>query len=183
MRGIPFDDNTFDVVYHSHFLEHLDREAAASFLLECHRVLKPGGTLRVVVPDLELLVKWYWESLDELDRGNTDAESRHERVIYDLFDQMVRRSSSGTAGQKPWVRRIERVIRGNAAATGENHRWMYDRYSLGRMLTRLGFTAIRVHSASTSSIAGWERCFLDYDPDGKIYKPESLYVEGMKGVR
>lgn len=159
VRGIPFDDNTFDVVYHSHFLEHLDRDAAAACLLECHRVLKPGGILRVVVPDLELLVKWYRESLDELDRGNLDAESRHERAICDLFDQMVRTGSSGTAEQKPWVRRIEGLIRGSAAATGENHRWMYDRHSLGRTLTRVGFTEVCGHSATTSSIARWERCF------------------------
>jgi len=182
-RGIPFDDNTYDVVYHSHFLEHLDRQAAFSCLRECYRVLKPGGILRVVVPDLELLVQWYRESLGELDRGNLDAESRHERAIHDLFDQMVRTVSSGTAEQKPWVRRIERLIRGNAATTGENHRWMYDRHSLGRLLTQIGFTAVHEQRATTSAIAGWENCFLDYDPGGKAYKPESLYLEAVKAVR
>src|SRR5262245_43721575 len=31
-RGLPFDDGTFDAVYHSHFLEHLDREVAPVIL-------------------------------------------------------------------------------------------------------------------------------------------------------
>src|SRR6185437_7104009 len=39
-KGIPFPDGTFDVVYHSHVLEHFPKQFAPSFLRECHRVLK-----------------------------------------------------------------------------------------------------------------------------------------------
>ena len=42
-RGIPFESETFDIVYHSHFLEHIDSDKALRFLGECYRVLKPGG--------------------------------------------------------------------------------------------------------------------------------------------
>src|SRR4051812_49262715 len=41
-KGIPFEANVFDVVYHSHFLEHIDPQFAPPLLKECHRVLKPG---------------------------------------------------------------------------------------------------------------------------------------------
>jgi SAM-dependent methyltransferase len=183
-RGIPFPDSTFDVVYHSHFLEHLEREAALTFLGECYRVLKPGGILRIVVPDLEKLVLVYSDALGAFDRSGYTSENEvaHDKAIADLFDQMVRTGSSGAAEQRPWVRTIERLIRGNASDTGENHRWMYDCQSLSRILTRLGFTAIRQHHATTSGIAGWERCFLDYNPDGSAYKTESLYVEASKGA-
>ena len=51
--GIPFPDSSFDVVYHSHVLEHFPKAKARRFIAECVRVLKPGGILRVVVPDLE----------------------------------------------------------------------------------------------------------------------------------
>ena len=44
-KGIPFEDDTFDVVYHSHFLEHLEKDAACAFLNECFRVLKPSGII------------------------------------------------------------------------------------------------------------------------------------------
>jgi predicted SAM-dependent methyltransferase len=52
-QGIPMDDSSFDVVYHSHVLEHIPSLAALPFIQECCRVLRPGGILRVVVPDLE----------------------------------------------------------------------------------------------------------------------------------
>ena len=51
-KGLPFSDETFDVVYHSHLLEHLPREAALPFIKECYRVLRRGGIIRVAVPDL-----------------------------------------------------------------------------------------------------------------------------------
>src|SRR5271165_2567741 len=39
-RRLPFSDCSLDLVYHSQVLEHLDRDAAAGMIRECHRVLK-----------------------------------------------------------------------------------------------------------------------------------------------
>jgi predicted SAM-dependent methyltransferase len=51
-----FLDNTFDAIYASHVLEHLDyfKELSAT-LSEWNRVLLPGGTMYVSVPDLDVL--------------------------------------------------------------------------------------------------------------------------------
>ena len=38
---IPFGDDTFDLVYHSHVLEHFTKDDAISVMKECYRVLKP----------------------------------------------------------------------------------------------------------------------------------------------
>lgn len=57
--GIPFADNTADFVYSSHFLEHLFKKDALTLLKESCRVLKPGGTVRVCVPDLAYAVELY----------------------------------------------------------------------------------------------------------------------------
>ena len=57
--GIPLNDNTVDFVYSSHFLEHLFLKDAQSLLKESWRVLKPGGVVRVSVPDLAYAVKIY----------------------------------------------------------------------------------------------------------------------------
>lgn len=51
--SIPLADGVADFVYSSHFLEHLFRKDGEKLLMESFRVLKPGGTVRVVVPDLE----------------------------------------------------------------------------------------------------------------------------------
>ena len=179
-RGIPFEDETADVVYHSHFLEHLERDSALVFLRECHRVLKPGGIIRVVVPDLHLLISAYCAAFADLESGKVLTEKAQECAVYCLFDQMVRGKVSGAEEQKPWVRRIEHLIRGNAETCGENHRWMYDQYSLGRVLLRTGFTDVQQHRANTSSIAGWNHCFLDHDTAGTVYKPNSLFMEARK---
>ncbi len=51
-HGLPFADNAADFIYSSHFLEHLFKDEARRVLRESLRALKPGGTIRVCVPDL-----------------------------------------------------------------------------------------------------------------------------------
>jgi len=46
----PFCDNSIDGIYASHVLEHLDFEKQDKFILECHRILKKGGFLRLNLP-------------------------------------------------------------------------------------------------------------------------------------
>jgi|WetSurSiteA1Bulk_404760.scaffolds.fasta_scaffold81403_3 SAM-dependent methyltransferase len=54
LTGIPYEDNSIEEIYVSHFLEHLKvRHEAIPFLRECNRVLIPGGNLIIVTPDLE----------------------------------------------------------------------------------------------------------------------------------
>jgi SAM-dependent methyltransferase len=57
--GLPFADNAADFIYSSHFLEHLFKDEAQRVLRESLRVLKPGGTVRVCVPDLAHAVALY----------------------------------------------------------------------------------------------------------------------------
>lgn len=58
-KPFPWETDTIDVVYSSHTLEHLSREEGSRFLRQCHRVLRVGGIIRVVVPDLAKLVQQY----------------------------------------------------------------------------------------------------------------------------
>ena len=63
-KGIPYPNASVDVVYHSHLLEHLNRPDSKQLIADCFRVLKPGGTLRVAVPDLEQIAKQYLLTLE-----------------------------------------------------------------------------------------------------------------------
>lgn len=57
--GFPILDNYADVIYSSHFLEHLDKEDGERFLQNCLRSLKKGGLMRIVIPDLDFAIKMY----------------------------------------------------------------------------------------------------------------------------
>jgi predicted SAM-dependent methyltransferase len=72
-RPLPLADRHADAVYHSHVLEHLPRATADRLLRECHRVLKPGGILRVAVPDLEDNARSYLQALEAAAQGGGDA--------------------------------------------------------------------------------------------------------------
>ena len=178
-KGIPFEPGSFDAVYHSHFLEHLDRDVGPIVLQQCYHALKPGGVLRVVVPDLQYLTRQYLAAVEERKQSRPQATEKHSRAVDDLIDQMVRSDFSGKAAN-PLAARIEKFVRGNAAAAGETHRWMYDEYSLRDLLEKIGFRDVRVETCLTSRIADWLSFKLDQNPDGSEYKPESLYMEGLK---
>lgn len=179
-KGIPFADGTFDVVYHSHLLEHLERNEAPAFLKECWRVLKVGGVLRVVVPDLESMVVRYHNAMQRLDDGNCEAGDDHRKAINELFDQMVRREPGAQKTHPPLARFVQGILRGNPARTGELHRWMYDRYSLADLMQSVGFTEVREQSACSSYVAGWKQFDLDTKVGGAPHKPQSLYMESRK---
>ena len=51
--NLPYDDNSVDLIYASHVIEYFNREEVKDILNEWIRVLKPGGTLRLAVPDFE----------------------------------------------------------------------------------------------------------------------------------
>lgn len=173
-RGIPFPGGSFDVVYHSHLLEHIDRDSAVHFLRECRRVLAPDGVLRVVVPDLEWLTRGY---LDRLEQYPAVPAAEVEAAAAAIFDQMIIRTPAVRREQKRIVRLLESVLIGDTGRNGTAHRWMYDRVSLAELLRRAGLEPIGTRTHRDSVIAGWDSFMLDNEPDGSAYKPESMYME------
>ena len=242
-KGICFPDNYFDVVYHSHILEHFSKLEGARFLRECYRVLVPSGIVRVVVPDLERIARLYLESLDKASRNTPGWHNNYEWMVLEMYDQAVREKSGGdfidyfrqepfpnwefiyqrmgvsaellrnslrkTEGRgvsKPGLQgNISHAIRksltfvrnktlqvilgekdwnllqlGRFRKGGEIHRWMYDSYSLARLLQDTGFRNPQRQTATESQIPNWSSFHLDVEPDGRIYKADSFYMEALK---
>lgn len=241
-QSLPFGDNTFDVVYHSHVLEHFSRTEGKIFLSECFRICKPGGIIRIVVPDLENIVRSYLHVLEEGLSGNPEAEVKYNWMMLELFDQAVRIRPGGDmalyvknasldlqafissrmghqlvdglrnysikrkrmifpitkiTGKKilDKIRKytflgISFILYGKCGiittnevfsrSSGEMHKWMYDRYSLRQILIEIGFKNSKIFTAFESNIRDWQGFNLDSDPDGSIYKPDSLYCEAFK---
>jgi len=214
-EGIPLPDNHADVVYHSHVLEHFLQNEASKFIAECFRVLKPGGILRVAVPNLEVIAKLYLHYLEKTLSGDSQAEDRYDCMMLELYDQAVRNRSGG-AMLDCWIRpqlkaedfiverlgdEVKNTLRtlrsnnsspvslpepsdpltiGNFRLSGEVHQWMYDRFSLTRLLQRHGFREIRSVQAVESRIPGFAAFQLDSDEAGNMRKPDSLFMEASK---
>lgn len=97
LNGIPFADNTFDLVYHSHVLEHFARNDASVLMSECYRVLRPGGVIRVAIPDLERIVRNYLMCMEKALQSPEDevAQANYDWMVIEMYDQTVRNTTGG----------------------------------------------------------------------------------------
>jgi predicted SAM-dependent methyltransferase len=150
-RGLAYADGTVGYVYSSHMIEHMARWQALALLRECHRVLRPGGVVRVVTPDLALLVAEYQRG--EAPYGPTPADSLIEQL------RTFRESSAG-----PVQRLMLRLL-------AEPHQWLYDGESAMALFREAGFDAPRVTGYRESALP--EIDVLE-DRDG------SLFVEAAR---
>lgn len=115
----PWDENSASEIMASHILEHFTRAAGYVFLCRCLRVLCPGGTLHIAVPDMDKFIAcrlandytpldgYPWISLDDLMGGNSGDVSAKET---------------------------------------DKHRYMYCEASLAWTLTNVGFRDVRRRS-------------------------------------
>lgn len=127
-RRIPLPDRSVEVLYSSHMLEHLDRLEASRFLTEARRVLRSGGIMRVVVPDLDLLAKTYLTTAD------ADAFVEGTLLAFPKPRSMADRVKLLLAGPR-------------------HHCWMYDGASLCKLLEGLGFVRAQIMPAGKTTIA------------------------------
>jgi predicted SAM-dependent methyltransferase len=99
LKKLPFRDASYGFCYSSHVLEHMPRSQAPIFLKEMYRILRPGGVVRIVVPDLEGIVRRYLHELESVVSGDESAHARHEWMLIELLDQLTRTFSGGFMGR------------------------------------------------------------------------------------
>ena len=117
-KSLPFDDNTLNGVYAEHCLEHISFSSCQKAIGEFFRILRPGGVIRIVVPDAELYMNLYVRS------KNGEAV----RFPY-VTDQDIEE------GYTP-IMSVNRVFRNHG------HHFAYDFETLSMMLCRAGFIDI-----------------------------------------
>lgn len=121
-QPFPFAEKSFDYVYSEHMIEHVGRREAQFMLHECRRVMKPGGTIRVATPDLEVLAGLYSGG------GNGDGQY----YIRWVTEKLAR---NPTAYQPGFVI--------NQAFYNWGHQFLYDQELLSGALSNAGFRDIR----------------------------------------
>jgi hypothetical protein len=202
-------------------------------MIECHRVLRSGGTLRVVTPDMEAIARSYLAALEAAESGEWSFP--YDWAVLEMYDQAVREVSGGEMAavmrkaspdeeavirarvgaslmraivptKVPLTARASQAVRargsrarnwtarlilrlvygesgpgalevGRFRQSGEVHLWMYDRFSLRRLMAETGFVDIRQCAADESRIEGFNEFALDVQ-NGSVRKPDSIFMEG-----
>jgi len=113
-----FSDNSVDEIYACHLLEHIVPYRTLEVLAEWRRVLRPGGTLRLSVPDLRLVMQ---------NRIDTHADGA-------AFNAAIHGTWSSPESDPNWLAKI--------------HKQSFVRESLVELLTMAGFRGIRAWEPS-----------------------------------
>lgn len=79
-KRLPLPDECADAVYTGHTLEHLYREDSERLLREILRVLKRGGVVRINVPSLEEIIKFFEEGNSEAALDHLFPRSKEEKA-------------------------------------------------------------------------------------------------------
>jgi len=157
-RGLPFSDNSVAAIYSEHSFEHLDLEIEGKpYLQECRRCLRPGGVIRLIVPDAGAYLRAYgkaWElfavmrPLQRIESGWRDYWSSNVYSTQMQFINFMFRQ-------------------------GYEHKYAYDEETLIQVLRDAGFSHVVRQSCGIS---------LDSEmtSDRHDRSSESLYVEALK---
>jgi predicted SAM-dependent methyltransferase len=112
-KGLPYKDSEVDIVFSSHLLEHLTREEGAKLLQECYRVMKPGGIIRLSIPDTKMITQKYLDGkISDYRYVNTGVEKCIDDA--DAYYNLLL----------------------------ANHKTIYDKDSLMKLLERTGFVKV-----------------------------------------
>ena len=158
IRGkFPLKDNSTKYIYCSHVLEHFERWEAIEILKECRRVLVKGGSIRIIVPNIEKMVDTYKE--EKMNKDQKDRPGRNICRTWWGYDKDIE--------PKGFIQKFARkFIR--------DHHWNYDKYELELILREAGF--------NENTECGFRRGIVpDIDKlDIESYKEHSLYLESTK---
>lgn len=160
-RAFPFRDNTFRYVFCEHLIEHLPYPSAMRMLRESHRVLAPGGRIRVATPDLRALMSL-------VDGRGGEAGRR--------YASWLRRSYFPDAHGPDAAFAVNQVMR----AWG--HRFVYDEDTLRAALEGAGFADGErrdLHDSTEPALRGLEGHGID-DGHEEFTRFETIIVEAVR---
>ncbi len=161
-RPFPLPDALFAIVFSEHMIEHVSHAQGLAMLRECHRVLRPGGAIRIVTPDLATLLAMAKPQL-----------SGAEQQYFDYCCQHF------IGPGEP--RTVASVM--NALFRGWGHTFIYDEPTLRSALAAAGFvdiTRCRLGESAHRQLQGLEH-ESRYPPG--LLDFESLALEAIKPPR
>lgn len=133
-KPLPLPDASVDHILCSHFLEHVFPDEAAGIIADFRRVLKPGATLHVIVPDIAVMARGYVART-----GEKTAADEFVRAM------MLTKPARGSLRYR---------LMELSGGFGLQHRWMYDNASMRARVEAAGFTLL---SGNETPSAHWRK--------------------------
>ena len=154
----PFkiESNSINGIFSEHTFEHLSHLEVDNTLSECYRILKPEAKIRIIVPDLSILIERYSSNDDEW------FQKWHDLVLKDPSRHYMRKYFTN-------------MFAINFTASYYHHKSCWDFESLKKVLTSNGFVNINKCNYNL----GTPELLIDNDSDDR--KLVSIYIEGKKG--
>ena len=158
-NALPFPDGVLDVAASEHCFEHFTYDEGKKIALELLRCLKPGGLLRMSMPDLDRYIALWNQCLtpEQIDYMHTYVGIEH-------------------AGDP-----VSPCMTLNLAMRSFGHKFIYDRKTLENLLTQAGFVDVRFATPGDRSrlrVAVFEVRALQGNPVLDGY--ETMIVEAQK---
>ncbi|MFJ3909549.1 class I SAM-dependent methyltransferase [Streptomyces vinaceus] len=127
-EGIPLQDDSVELLFSEHFLEHIDYPVSAKqYAHEAHRVLATGGRLITGVPDAAFVLGSY----------AADAEQAEEMISRWYAKRNCRKDINTYLDLINYVFRDQ-----DDDPTYNPHYWAYDLEKLGQLFTEAGFATV-----------------------------------------
>ena len=159
-ESIPWEDGAVQHLFCSHMFEHVPHTRLENILLEFNRVMKIGGIVRVLCPDLKKIAKAY---VDEDTQFFTAASNEDENIRTDLGLGGMFMNFIVSPGQDTAL--FDRDLSGFIA--GYAHLYAYDFGMLRVLLERTGFTNVTQKGFCESKLGDYK---------------EPLHVAGMEPI-
>ena len=161
-QRLPFRNGTFQYVYTEHMIEHVPYQEGAYILRECHRVMRNGGAIRVITPDLAAIMGLY--------SGN--LSTTQEKYLSWFCQTFVSEEYPPNA-----------VSAINAMFRLWGHQFIYDEETLAGAMRAAGLSSItrwRLGKSSHFALQSLEH--QERYPEG-LLDYESVALEGIKETR
>jgi len=136
---------------------NLDLDSRDASVVQCFRVLAPGGVLRIVVPDLEKIAQLYLQKHEQAWAGDEIAAVDYNWMKMELLDQLVREKSGGRMG--PYMASVA-IRNSDFVSQRVGDEFSICRASMEIEKVREPSLMTRLHDFTRSSRERWARRFV-----------------------
>ena len=148
---------SIDGLSSEHTFEHLSYEEVANALSECYRILKPGAVIRIILPDLSILVDKYQQG---------------DNAWFGQWKDVMLADASRAHMRKNFTKMFALCF----TASYYHHKSCWDFETIKEYLNDAGFTEVQ----RLGFMQGTAPLLIDTDKGGR--RLVSIYIEAIKPI-